>query len=92
MTLQHNIPSIEQQQEPAQKSSKASGEIVGRYLTKTGKVGVLIRACAGGRFRYIGEWGAGSGHSEDTMRGFLQGMLRGRRGVQVDVVFAGVQA
>lgn len=90
MALQHtsNITSIEQ--EPALKSSKASGEPAGLYLSKTGKVGVVIRAGGGGRFSYIGEWGAGSGHSEEAMRKFLQGMLRGRRGVRVEIAFAGV--
>ena len=84
MALQHtsNITSIEQ--EPAQKSSKASSETVGLYLTKTGKVGVVIREWSRGRFSYIGEWGAGSGHSEEAMRGFLQDMVRGRRGVGVE--------
>ena len=50
--------------------------IVGHYLTASGADGALIKRDDRGRYSYTGKWGAGSGHSFDTMAGFLNGMLR----------------
>lgn len=94
MTLQHTNNSNSQQQEPATESSKASGwNIVGRYKTTTGQIGVEIRASvASGRLSYTGKWGAGSGHGAEQMARFVRQMLAGRRGVVVDIPFDGVQS
>lgn len=79
-------------QEPAQESSKASGRgVVGRYMTKGGAVGVEVTVSERtGRLSYTGKWGAGSGHDEAAMAGFLRQMLAGRRGVVAVIPFAGV--
>lgn len=61
--------------------------IVGRYLTRGGKVGVAIQE-HNGRYRYIGLWGAGSGLTAEDMRASLATMLRGRRGVVAEIPFA----
>jgi len=51
-------------------------ETVGLYLTQSGQIGAEIKCDERGRYSYAGKWGAGSGHSFDTMAGFLNSMLR----------------
>jgi len=50
--------------------------VVGHYLTASGQDGAKISRDERGRYSYTGKWGAGSGHSFDTMARFLHGMLR----------------
>lgn len=90
MRNQHNR-SQEQEHKPALEARKARGnsECVGRYLTKTGKVGVEIFRSASGFYRYIGAWGAGSGLTAASMLSSLSFMLSKRRGVVILVAFPG---
>lgn len=92
MSTRNQTHPQQQQQEPAQPSSTAGGfELVGRYLTRTGAVGVEIRKSrASGRFQYMGAWGAGSGLCQRSMRTSLEFMLGRRRGVIAEMEFQGV--
>lgn len=84
----------QQDQEPALASSKAWGrgdDVVGLYLTKSGRVAVEVRAMKGGRFRYTGAWGAGGGLSLDTMQTNFRGWFRHHKGWTAVVPFAGAE-
>lgn len=77
-------------EEAPRRARESSGAIVGKYLTKSGKTGALIRRDTGRHgttYRYYGEWGAGSGHSEAHMRREIEGWLERKRGVQVEIPF-----
>lgn len=67
-------------------------EVAGKYLTKSGKVGVIIYRSHsrhhGMVFSYTGEWGAGSGISAKDMRDQVDEWLRQKRGVQIIIPFA----
>jgi hypothetical protein len=61
--------------------------VVGLYETSSGKVGMEIRRSPSGTYRYTGAWGAGSGHSHETMARWVRDELAYRRGVRTVVDF-----
>ncbi|MCD0253134.1 hypothetical protein JWH16_04595 [Xanthomonas campestris pv. campestris] len=87
MEQRNQQPSTKQLLQPAPASSKASGEVVGRYLTDSGSVGVEIRT-GGGGFSYAGAWGSGSGLSLGSMQAALYSMLK-RYAHTVEIAFLG---
>ena len=52
------------------------GQLVGKYLTHSGKTGIEIRRHAIGTYSYSGEWGAGGGHSKTEMDKTANRLLR----------------
>lgn len=72
----------------ARRGSFAQGDtVVGLYETSSGKVGMKIVRSASGNYRYTGAWGAGSGHSHETMARWVRDELAYRRGVRTVVDF-----
>ena len=61
--------------------------VVGHYLTASGQDGAKISRDERGRYSYTGKWGAGSGHSFETMALFLNGMLRAHPRHSISIEF-----
>lgn len=52
------------------------GQLVGKYITHSGKTGMEIRRQPIGTYSYSGEWGAGGGHSKAEMDKTANRLLR----------------
>jgi hypothetical protein len=67
------------------------GNVVGRYFTQSGKIGVTIHETTDFRgikvYSYMGKWGAGSGHDRAAMESELNSMLRYHPRHTIDVNF-----
>lgn len=59
-------------------------EVVARYLTKSGKVGLEVKRFSPTNYSYIGEWGAGSGFSLAEARRRVQFALDHRKGWRLE--------
>lgn len=70
----------------------ANGEVVGRYFTADGALGVEVTcwrdASGAENFSYVGRWGAGASRSADGVLRWLKAAIGPKRDVIVEVDFA----
>ena len=58
-------------------------EVIARYLTRTGKVGLEVIRAAAGSYRYTGEWGAGCGSDKAEIEARVMRIISHKRGLRV---------